>query len=111
MAATAGSPAGFLLTLDGRRIYLAGDTGLFGDMSLIGDEGLDLACLPIADNYTMGPDDSIRALGLLRPKHVIPIHYNTWDLIAVDVDAWAERVAKETSAEAHVLKPGWSFVL
>jgi L-ascorbate metabolism protein UlaG (beta-lactamase superfamily) len=106
-----GQPAGFLLTLDGRRIYLAGDTGLFGDMSLIGDEGLDLACLPIGDNYTMGPDDSIRALGLLRPKHVIPIHYNTWDLIAVDVDAWAERVAKETSAEAHVLKPGWSFVL
>ena len=105
-----GNPAGFLLTTnDGQKIYLAGDTGLFGDMKLIGEEGLDLAVIPIGDNYTMGPDDALRAVKLLTPRHVIPIHFGTWDLIAQDPNAWASRVQKETSAQAHVLKPGDSF--
>ena len=75
-----GNPAGFLLTAEGKKIYLACDTGLFGDMRLIGEEGVDLAVLPIGDNFTMGPDDALRAVKLLQPKHVIPVHYNTWDL-------------------------------
>lgn len=105
-----GNPAGFLLTSkDGKKVYLACDTGLFGDMRLIGDEGLDLAVLPIGDNYTMGPDDALRAVRLLNPKHVIPVHYNTWDVIAQDPNAWAQRVEAETSARVHVLKPGESF--
>ena len=105
-----GNPAGFLLTTnDGKKIYLAGDTGLFGDMRLIGEEGLDLAVIPIGDNYTMGPDDALRAVKLLRPKHVIPIHFNTFDLIHQDAKAWAARVEKETGARVHVLKPGESF--
>ena len=105
-----GNPAGFLLTTnDAKKIYLAGDTGLFGDMKLIGEEGLDLAVLPIGDNYTMGPDDALRAVKLLTPRHVIPIHFGTWGLIAQDPNAWAARVQKETSAQAHVLKPGDSF--
>jgi len=108
--APGGNPAGFLLTtLDGKKVYLAGDTGLFGDMSLIGDEGLDLAVIPIGDNYTMGPDDALKAVKLLHPKHVIPIHFGTWDLIAQDPKAWAARVEKETGAKVHVLKPGESF--
>jgi L-ascorbate metabolism protein UlaG (beta-lactamase superfamily) len=106
-----GNPAGFLLTAEGQKIYLACDTGLFGDMKLIGDEGLDLAVLPIGDNYTMGPDDALRAVKLLQPKHVIPVHYDTWGLIAQDVQAWAARVSAETSAKVHVLKPGQSFTL
>lgn len=107
-----GNPAGFLLTTpDGKKIYLAGDTGLFGDMRLIGEEGIDLAVLPIGDNYTMGPDDALRAVKMIQPKHVIPIHYNTWELIAQDVQAWAERVKNETGAEVHVLKPGEIFSL
>lgn len=106
-----GNPAGFLLTADGRKIYLACDTGLFGDMKLIGDEGIDLAVVPIGDNFTMGPDDAIRAVNLIRPHTVIPVHYGTWDLIAADADAWAERVATETAAKAHVLKPGESYSL
>jgi L-ascorbate metabolism protein UlaG (beta-lactamase superfamily) len=102
-----GNPCGFLLTFkDGKKVYDAADTGLFGDMRLIGDEGLDLAVLPIGDNYTMGPDDALRAVGLLRPKKVLPIHYNTWELIAQDANAWAERVRRETGVEAVVLKPG-----
>lgn len=107
-----GNPAGFLLTTkDGHKIYLAQDTGLFGDMKLIGDEGIDLAVLPIGDNFTMGPDDALIAVKLLRPKHVIPIHYNTWPLIEQDPHAWAQRVETETSAQVHVLNPGDTFEL
>lgn len=107
-----GNPAGFLLTTkDDLKIYIAGDTGLFGDMQLIGDEGIDLAVLPIGDNFTMGPDDALRAVKLIRPKHVIPIHFNTWDLISQDPKAWANRVEKETQSKVHVIKPGESFTL
>ena len=107
-----GNPCGFLLTTnDGKKIYLAQDTGLFGDMKLIGEEGLDLATVPIGDNFTMGPDDALRAVKMLEPKVVIPIHYNTWGLIAQDANAWAERVQKETKTKAVVLKPGESYSL
>jgi L-ascorbate metabolism protein UlaG (beta-lactamase superfamily) len=98
-----------LTTNDGKKIYLAQDTGLFGDMKLIGEEGIDLALVPIGDNFTMGPDDALRAVKLVRPKVVIPIHYNTFDLIAQDADAWAERVRHETDTEPVVLKPGESY--
>jgi L-ascorbate metabolism protein UlaG (beta-lactamase superfamily) len=107
-----GNPAGFHLFLDdGPKIYDAADTGLFGDMALIGEEGIDLAMLPIGDNYTMGPDDSLRALKLLKPRRVLPIHYDTWDLIAQDANAWAERVRAETQSDPVVLKPGESIDL
>ena len=107
-----GNPAGLLVTTpDGRKVYLAGDTGLFSDMALIGEEGLDLAVIPIGDNYTMGPDDALRAVKLLKAKNVIPVHYNTWELIEQDADAWAEHVRSETDAEPHVLQPGDSFTL
>jgi len=107
-----GNPAGFLLTtLDGKKIYIAGDTGLFGDMALIGEEGIDLAMIPIGDNYTMGPDDALRAVKLLKPKAVIPTHYDTWELIAQDAKAWAERVRQVTGTQVVVLKPGESYTV
>lgn len=106
-----GNPCGFLLTTEDKKIYLACDTGLFGDMKLIGEEGLELAVLPIGDNYTMGTEDALRAAKMLQAKHIIPVHYNTWDLIAADAAAWARRVEGETSAKVHVLKPGESFSL
>jgi L-ascorbate metabolism protein UlaG (beta-lactamase superfamily) len=90
---------------------LACDTGLFGDMSLIGDEGLDLAVLPIGDNYTMGPADALRAAKLLRAKVVVPVHYNTWPLIAQDAAAWAAQVEAETDSKVNVLQPGESLEL
>ena len=106
-----GNPAGFLLTTnEGEKIYLAGDTGLFGDMRLIGEEGVTLAVIPIGDNYTMGPADALRAVKLLSPEVVIPMHFNTFDLIAQDAEAWAKNVRAETGAQVHVLKPGESFV-
>ena len=102
-----GNPCGFLIYLnDGKKIYHAADTGLFGDMRLIGEEGIDLAVLPIGDNYTMGPNDAVRAVKRIQPKKVLPIHYNTWPLIAQDAKAWAAKVRAETSAEAIVLQPG-----
>lgn len=105
-----GNPVGFLLTThDGEKIYMACDTGLFGDMQLIGEEGLYLAVLPIGDNFTMGPEDALRAVKFLHPRHVIPIHYNTWDLIAQDPYAWSDQVRAQTSTQPHVLKPGESI--
>lgn len=107
-----GNPVGFLLTTQsGKKIYLAGDTGLFGDMALIGEEGIDLAMLPIGDNFTMGPDDALRAVKLLNPKTVIPIHYNTFAVIKQDPTEWKARVERETTANARVLIPGETFQL
>lgn len=107
-----GNPCGFLITTnDGKKLYFAQDTALFSDMKLIGEAGLDLAVLPIGDNFTMGPDDALQAVKFLQPKAVIPIHYNTWELIAQDADAWAQRVMQETAAKAVVLKPGESYPL
>jgi L-ascorbate metabolism protein UlaG (beta-lactamase superfamily) len=106
-----GNPCGLLFKLNGCTIYHAADTGLFSDMQLIGDEGVDVAILPIGDNFTMGPDDSIRAINLIRPKKVIPCHYNTWPLIAQDDAAWAASVKEKTQAEPVVLQPGESAVV
>jgi L-ascorbate metabolism protein UlaG (beta-lactamase superfamily) len=106
-----GNPCGFLLYLDGKKIYHACDTGLFGDMRLIGEEGIDLAILPIGDNFTMGPDDALRAVKLIQPKRVVPIHYNTFDVIRQDAGAWAARVQQETSAKVDVMKPGETIVV
>jgi L-ascorbate metabolism protein UlaG (beta-lactamase superfamily) len=78
-------------------------------MKLIGEEGLEVAVIPIGDNYTMGPDDALRAVKLLAPKTVIPIHFSTWDVIQQDAAAWAERVKKETRTKVTLLKPGESF--
>jgi L-ascorbate metabolism protein UlaG (beta-lactamase superfamily) len=106
-----GNPVGFLLTLkDGKKIYISGDTGLFSDMKLIGQEGIEVAFLPIGDNYTMGPEDAYRAVELIMPKHVVPIHYNTWELIAQDAGKWAEKVSK-LGVSVHVLRPGESLTL
>jgi L-ascorbate metabolism protein UlaG (beta-lactamase superfamily) len=101
-----GNPCGFLLYLQGKKLYHACDTGLFYDMKLIGEEGIDLAILPIGDNFTMGPDDALRAVKLIEPAHVIPIHYNTFDVIKQDPHAWANRVKEETSAKVTVMNPG-----
>jgi L-ascorbate metabolism protein UlaG (beta-lactamase superfamily) len=106
-----GNPGGFLLTLADVKIYFACDTGLFYDMSLIGAAGIDLAVLPIGDRFTMGPDDAIEAVKLIRPKRVVPSHYGTWPPIEQDPDAWARRVKSETEAEPIIIKPGETIAL
>ncbi|PJF44767.1 MAG: metal-dependent hydrolase [Phototrophicales bacterium] len=107
-----GSPNGLYITLNnGLRIYHAGDTALFSDMSLIGEKGIDLAIVPIGDFFTMGPADAIRAVQLLRPRFVMPAHYNTFPPIQQDVFAWAAEVNSKTLSNAIVLDPGSSYEL
>lgn len=106
-----GMPMGVIVEMAGLRVYHAGDTALFSDMQLIGRRGLDVALVPIGDNFTMGPDDALEAVKLLEPKLVIPIHYDTFPLIAQDGRAFASRVEAETSARCAPLKPGDSVEL
>jgi L-ascorbate metabolism protein UlaG (beta-lactamase superfamily) len=106
-----GNPGGFLLTLGEEDIYIAGDTALFGDMQLYAAAALDLAILPIGDLFTMGPEDSIEAIKLLKPNRVAPCHYNTWPPIAQDATAWAEMVRSQTKAIPETLKPGETIKL
>ncbi len=108
-----GNSCGYLIhTASGQVLYFAGDTALFSDMQLIGDERqIDLAFLPIGDYFTMGPDDSLKAIRFLQPRMVIPMHYNTFPPIMQDASRWANRVSSETSAQPIVLDPGGSYTL
>jgi L-ascorbate metabolism protein UlaG (beta-lactamase superfamily) len=88
-----GSPCGFLVTMDDTVLYHPGDTGLFLDMQLIGEmNDIDVAVLPIGDNFTMGIDDAVKATELLRPNLVIPMHYKTFDVIDVDPQEFVDKV-------------------
>ncbi|MBV9106426.1 MAG: metal-dependent hydrolase [Verrucomicrobia bacterium] len=104
-----GEPAGIVLETEGRTIYHAGDTALFSDMRLIGDETpIDLALLPIGDRFTMGPKQAKKAVEFLRPKHVVPIHHGTFPALTGDPHEFV-KLAKGTGAEIHVLQPGESM--
>ena len=92
---------------DGSDVYFAGDTALTYDMRLIGEVGgVDLAALPIGDNFTMGPDDAIQAAQFVKAKKVIPIHYNTFPPIEQDAEAFAQKLLDETDIECAILNPG-----
>lgn len=106
-----GMPMGVILELAGQRLYHAGDTALFSDMKLIGRGGLDLVMLPIGDNFTMGPQDALAAIELLEPQRVVPMHYDTFDLLKQDANDFAKQVEARTSAECILLKPGETFEL
>lgn len=99
-------PGGFLLDLNGKRLYHAGDTALTLDMQLLKGQ-VDIALLPIGDNYTMGPDDAVRAIEFIEPRIVIPMHYKTFDLILQDAQDFARKVGGR--AEVVILEPGGSF--
>jgi L-ascorbate metabolism protein UlaG (beta-lactamase superfamily) len=109
-ATAQGVPAGFVVKLgdgqDRKTIYFAGDTCLFMDMQLIGDEELDVAVIPIGDHYTMGPDDAVKAVKYLRPKTVVPCHCNTFPLIEQDCETFKSKVERQTQAKCQVLDPG-----
>jgi L-ascorbate metabolism protein UlaG (beta-lactamase superfamily) len=101
-----GPACGFVVTMGGKTIYYAGDTGLFGDMKLIGESvALDAAILPIGDCFTMGPDDALKAIGMLRPRVVIPTHFSAFDVIQQDADEWASTV-RAMGTDCRVLRPG-----
>lgn len=90
-----GEPAGILLFLNGKVLYHAGDTGLFADMKLIGElHKINIALLPIGDNFTMGMNDALKAVELLNPELTIPMHYNTFPVIKADPDEFVNQVKK-----------------
>lgn len=102
-----GTACGFVISIGGLNIYYAGDTALFSDMQLIGQrDRIDYAVLPIGDNYTMGIEDAAQAVRLLGAKKVIPVHYNTWPVIAQDAQAFKALTEKEAQAEVLVVEPG-----
>lgn len=99
--------AGFLLTLnDGTRLYHAGDTALIADMQLLKGQ-VDIAILPIGDNFTMGPEDAARAVDFIEPRTVIPMHYNTFEVIEQDPEEF--RALLGDRAQLEVLQPGESY--
>lgn len=107
---TSGHAAGFVLEAEGKNLYFAGDTGLFGDMRLIGDLWeLDLAVLPIGDRFTMGAKMAAKAIEFLRPRHVIPCHFATFPIIDPDPSAFVAEAADR--AEVHALSPGEMLTL
>ncbi len=106
-----GNPAGVVLELDGKRVYHAGDTALFYDMKLIGQKKVDVALLPIGDNFTMGPEDALEAVKLIQPAVVIPMHYNTFDVVKQDPAAFKASVEKQSESSCVILKPGDSYEL
>ena len=100
-------PSSFVVEIDSKYIYHAGDTALFGDMSLIGEEyNLDVALLPIGGHYTMGIDDAVRAQSRLRAKIVVPMHYNTHDLILADPKELKGKIENIGLGKCVILKPG-----
>ncbi|MGG0656344.1 metal-dependent hydrolase [Rummeliibacillus pycnus] len=102
-----GMPSGILLFVEGKTIYHAGDTALFSDMKLIGENHpIDVAFLPIGDNFTMGPEDAARAAQFLKPKEIVPIHYNTFPLIEQNPEEFAEMVS---TTSVRVMKSGDKF--
>jgi len=87
-----GNPAGYVVYADGKKIYIAGDTALTYDMKLLEDENLDWAFLPIGDNYTMGPDDAVKAASFINCKNIIGVHFDTFPPIKLDHEAAKSKV-------------------
>jgi L-ascorbate metabolism protein UlaG (beta-lactamase superfamily) len=104
-----GMPSGLLVTSENKTIYHAGDTALFSDMKLIGElNDIDVAFLPIGDNFTMGPTDAAIAANWLNAKCIIPIHYNTFPVIQQDPEKFIKSLTK---GNGYLLNPGESIKL
>jgi L-ascorbate metabolism protein UlaG (beta-lactamase superfamily) len=105
-----GFPCGFLIETAGRKVYHAGDTALYGDMRLLHElwGPVDLALLPIGGNFTMDADDALVAARWIQPRLVVPMHYDTFPLIAADAAAYCRRCA-EAGIAAKVVQPGESI--
>ena len=107
-----GHACGFVVHLGGKVVYFAGDTCVFSDMALLSKlEPIDIALLPIGDNFTMGPKDARLAAELLNVPTVIPIHYNTWPIIAQDPQAFKKDVEATTKSKVLVVSPGSTVTL
>ena len=107
-----GHACGFIVNFYGKTVYHTGDTALFGDMALLGRlEAIDVALLPIGDNFTMGPSDAAEAAHMLGPKLVIPMHYNTWPLIEQSPEDFKKDVETRFKIPVHIMRPGDTHTL
>lgn len=107
-----GAAAGFVIRMDGISVYHAGDTALFSDMQLIRDlYRPDVALLPIGGRFTMGPEEAMMAAGYVGARLIVPMHYNTWDVIAQDAHAFKEAIERTTDLSVRVLRPGESVTV
>ena len=107
-----GIACGYVIHIGDINVYFAGDTALFSDMKLIGQKDpLDYAVLPIGDNYTMGLEDAALAAQWLNTRNVIPVHYNTWPVIAQEAKRYKEVTEGMTRAAVHVIEPGGTLEL
>ena len=102
------NPCGLVVTMGGKSAYHCGDTALTLEMQLLQGR-VDVMLIPIGDNYTMGIDDAVRAVELVKPATVIPMHYNTWDVIQADPEQFKRQVGDR--ARVVVLAPGQSHTL
>lgn len=102
-----GAAAGFVITMDGKKVYHAGDTALFSDLKLIGDlYKPDVALLPIGGRFTMGPDEAMMAAQYIGAPLIIPIHYNTWPKISQDPVRFKFAIERTTDMKVAVLSAG-----
>ena len=109
-----GNPCGFMIEMDNLLLYHSGDTGLFGDMRLFKEyllhgRNIDVAFIPIGDNFVMGPDDALVAVKWLEPKVVVPMHYNTFPVIEQNPEEFKKSVEEQTETNCLVINPGESF--
>lgn len=101
-----GNPNGYLLHAEGKCLYLAGDTCLFSEMALLaGDDAIDVAFLPVGDDFTMGPEEAVKCVKILKPRLTVPVHYDTFPYIEVDMNRFTSAM-QSSGYEAKVLSPG-----
>ncbi len=105
-----GNPCGYIIKLKDLNVYHAGDTSVFLNMEILGGQTwIDVAFLPIGGNFTMDIHDAVAATKLLHPRAVVPIHYNTWDIIKADPEEFKKEIESETNAKCIILKPGEGY--
>lgn len=106
----AGVPAGYVLNIEGKKIYFAGDTALTMEMQLLSDEKLDWAFLPIGGFFTMDVQDAIKAAKMIDCQNIIGIHYNTFPPITINTEEAIKKFA-DAGINLHLLKIGESIEL
>jgi L-ascorbate metabolism protein UlaG (beta-lactamase superfamily) len=105
-----GCACGFVVGMEGVRVYHAGDTALFSDMKLIGElYQPDVALLPMGGRFTMGPREAMMAANYVGAKTVIPMHYSTWPAILQDPLAFKHAIERTTDLKVVILSPGEAY--
>ena len=90
-----GNPNGYVLEIEGKCVYFLGDTAPFAEMAWIGEDyDIDLALVPIGDCFMMGPKESMRAVRMIQPSLTVPIHYDTFSPIEIDMHIWLDMMGQ-----------------